>query len=178
MDAFIEQLVKKKRTPADTAKTILIIIMTGLIPVFLGSIAFYADFAYFIYIAFFALLILIYTAWYLISSQYIEYEYAVTNSNLTVDKVIAKRRRKKILSIEIRELENLAKLNSEVFQDKNKKCIKYYTAARDVNDSDTYCAFFNSAVLGGMCTLIFSPDSKIINAMRPYLKRDILKNLE
>lgn len=173
MDSFVEQLVKKKRKGTDRAKTVMIILLTILVPVGCGALA-YVITAYLIYVAFFLLLVMIYVCWYYITSQSLEYEYAVTNNNITVDKIIAKRRRKRVLSIDISEFNAFGKISDESFA--NKKFAKYYLAAEDIDDENTYAAVFTSTARG-TCVLLFTPNDKVIEAMRPYFSREIAKKL-
>lgn len=173
MDTIVEQLVIKKRKAADIAKIILTILMAILLPLICILLAYKVQ-AYFIYISFFVFLICIYLAWYIITSQYVEFEYAITNNNITVDKIIAKRKRKKLLDLDIRQFENLCKITDSKVA--NKKFTKYTIAAQDIDSNETYVATYHSEAYGN-CALFFTPSDKVLEAMRPYLKREIMMDL-
>lgn len=95
MDGFCEQVVKRKRKAKDNILAVVYILLSLIIPAVCISLA-YVISAYFIYIGFFLLLALVPTALLLINYQKIEYEYSVVDNTLNVDKIIAKRRRKRL----------------------------------------------------------------------------------
>ncbi|MGN0551524.1 MAG: DUF6106 family protein [Acutalibacteraceae bacterium] len=174
MDIFTEQIVKKKKTVQDTIVKISIILCLILIPFAFTAIAQLTHTAYFIVVGFFLVLIGIYVAWYLITSLKQEFEYSVTNDNLTVDKIIAKRKRKKMLSMDIKKIDELSKLNSEDFD--KRKYDKVIFAAESADDENVYACSFTTEKYG-KCLLAFSPNEKVLNAMKPHLKKDIVLKL-
>lgn len=103
MDVFVEYLVKKKRTVRDNLITVSILLCVVLLPLACCALAQLTGIYYLIMVGFFVLIAAIYGAWYLITSQNVEFEYSITNNNITVDKVIAKRKRKRILSMDIKK---------------------------------------------------------------------------
>lgn len=173
MDTFIEQLVNKKRTGMDIVKTIIIIVLAILIPLGFVALGFVIN-PYLIVVGFFVFLLLIYFAWYLIVSLNQEFEYAITNDNITVDKVIAKRRRKKVLDMNINEFDDFAKVSSGNFD--NKKFAKYYIACDDMNNENNYGATFNSETYGSS-VLIFTPNEKVIDSIKPHLNIALRRKL-
>ena len=174
MDIFVEQLVKKEKTVRDRLITVCIVLCVVLLPLACVALAYITSIYYFIMVAFFVLIAAVYGAWYFITAQNVEYEYSVTNSNITVDKVIAKRKRKRIVSFDIKKIEEMGK-----FDDKDYEKRKYdklmFAAASDFGE-DGYAAVFFIEKYGN-CLLLFSPNEKVLEAMRPYLKRDIAVNL-
>lgn len=105
MDIFCEQLVTIKNS---IAKYILIALIS------LCSLALCA--ALFWFSMEYPLLILIivgviYGAIYLIKSLFVEYEYSITNSSVDIDKIIAKSRRKRVISFETKDIMRTAKIN-------------------------------------------------------------------
>ena len=124
MDGFCEQVVKRKRKAKDNILAVVYIVMALLIPAVCISLA-YVITAYFIYIGFFLLLALVPLALLLINYQKVEYEYSVVDNTLSVDKIIAKRRRKKIVRLRIDEIKEMVKFNEKYT---GKKINKYYIA--------------------------------------------------
>ena len=102
MDIFNEKIVKKRYDMQD------LLIVVGLIVA-----AFFLIFLkVFLNLGMLTPLLVIgigYGLFYLISARHVEYEYSVTNGDLDVDKIIA-RKRIRLLSIEGKDLEILAKL--------------------------------------------------------------------
>jgi hypothetical protein len=105
------------------------------------------------------------TIW-LISSQRVEFEYQVVDDFLVVDKIIAKKRRKKIIRIQLDKIKEIVKFNDNNY--KGKKINKYFICVDDVNADDTLALiFFNEA--RGNCAVVISPNDKILRGMKPRL---------
>lgn len=174
MDVFIEQLVKRKANARSISVIIGVVLMLVLLPV----ICFYLAFnfmAYFLYIGIFIIMFGIYLAWYFITSQRVEYEYSVAGGTLSVAKIIAKRKRKKIVNVEVKDFDLLCKASDSRLN--GRRFVKHYSAAGDVKDEEnTYCATFNSPAFGS-CVLFFTPNEKILQAMKSHLKKDIVLEL-
>ena len=171
MDVFVEYLVKKKRTVRDNLITVSILLCVVLLPLACCALAQLTGIYYLIMVGFFVLIAAIYGAWYLITSQNVEFEYSVTNNNITVDKVIAKRKRKRILSMDIKKIEEMGKLNEKDYG--RRKYDKIFFAGATEDGDDVFAAVFYLEKYGN-CLLIFSPNEKILQAMRPHLKREVV----
>ena len=95
MDGFCEQVVKKKRTVKDNIMAVVYILLTIGLPALCIALA-YVIVAYFIYIGLFVLIAMVPLTIWLISNQKVEFEYQVVDEYLLIDKIVAKRKRKKI----------------------------------------------------------------------------------
>ena len=85
------------------------------------------------------------------------------------------RKRKHILKIDVKQFDKLGKANDEEIA--NAKYMKVFDACADASDKiNTYYAVYQNAGLG-KCALRFTPDEKIMNSMKPYLKKDIVLKL-
>lgn len=174
MEVFIEQLVKRKTTAKSIAIIVTVLLLLILIPAICVVLAF-NFIPYFLYIGFFILLLGIYVAWYFITSQRVEYEYSVIGNEIGISKIVSKRKRKKIVSLEIKDFDMLCKISDKRLC--NKRFTKKYVAAADMGDEEnTYAGLFNNAALGH-CVLFFTPQDKIMQAMKPYLKKEIVLEL-
>lgn len=175
-DIFIEQLVKKKRTVKDNIIFIFTILMVIMVPVTLFALSLLkVIIAYFTVISFFILVAGIWVIWMVRSNQNVEYEYQVIQETLVVSKIIAKRKRKHMLKVDTKTFELLDKGSEEGFDGQH--VTKVFTGCADINDKEnTYYATFKHTAYG-KCGLLFTPDEKILNAMKPYLSRDIVLKL-
>lgn len=175
-DIFIEQLVNKKRSAKDRIIFIAVILMVILIPLTFVVLATQKlVVAYFIYVAFFLLVFGIWFIWFVRSHQNVEFEYQVVQDTLVVSKIIAKRKRKEIMKLDIRTIDKLEKGDSEEIRRMN--FVKVYDAAqKSSDDKNTTYAVYQHAALG-KCALLFNPNEKILNGMKPYLNKDIVLNL-
>lgn len=172
-DIFIEQLVKKKRTFKDRVIFIAVILMVILIPTTFVILATQKlVVAYFIYVAFFLLCFGIWFIWFVRSHQNVEFEYQVVQDTLVVSKIIAKRNRKEIMKLDVRTIDLLEKGDNPEVQKLN--FVKVYDAAEQSSDdkNTTYAVYQHAAL--GRCALMFNPNEKILNGMKPYLKKEIV----
>ena len=177
MDTFTEELVVRKNTSKDTMKLIIYLLAIFAVPAILILLGVTVNF-YFIIVAICAVFFAFYAAHYLVTGLYVEYEYAVTNSNITIDKVIAKRNRKRIISVDIKRFNTLKKFKDGEFSKKSYR--KIFKASITPNGEDVYGAEMHLDKFGGECLLLFSPGDKTLDAMKPYLKNttklDLFKN--
>ncbi len=173
MDVFNEQIVKRKTN----AKTIAIIISTiallFLVPFSCCALAVLGIvIPYMIYVGLFIFIIGIYLAWYIITSQKVEYEYAVAGGTLDIAKIIAKRKRKAMIKVEVKNIDLFCKLDDKRLN--GKRFAKRIIAAGNPTDvENTYCLVYNSTAYG-KTLIVFTPNEKIKNAMKPTLKKDIV----
>lgn len=159
MDTYSEQLVKKTQTSSDNMKRTLIIVAGVLIAAGLLCVTFV--------ITPFALLVVaaeIYGVYWLITGMNIEYEYIVTNGALDIDKIISKRKRVNLLSIDVKDFEEFGKYEERDFSG----TVVYAVGGEE----ELVCAVFNSRQYGETM-LIFSPNEKIIKCIKTHLNRKI-----
>lgn len=174
MDNLVEQVVKRKKNAKYFMNIALIILGAILIPVTLTIVSLILQKAYVFYIALFALLFCIYGAWMLVTGQSIEYEYATLSGTFRVDKIIAKRNRKNVVKLDIKNIDDMFKYSDEEMG--KRKFNKIYNTGADDYSTDNYVATFVSEAKG-KCAVVFSPKEKLLNGMRPYLKHDIVRKL-
>ncbi len=176
-DIFIEQLVKKKRTIRDRIIFIMVILFVVLIPVsaLLMVHVFGKNVGYFAYISIFLFFFGIWFIWFVRSHQNQEFEYQMVSDTLVVSKIIAKRKRKEMLRLDVRKIDMLGKLNE--IDKSNQTLVKVYDAAEKSSDyENTYCAVFLGAT-GSKRGLFFNPNERVLEAMKPYLKKEIVLKL-
>ena len=99
MDHYVEQLVVKEKGAKEwgiIAGSVLVAVALSVLSfIFLGAffIIFTVGFGY--------------AAYMLITAQTLEYEYCVTNGDIDIDSIVAKRKRKRIVSVAGRKIERL-----------------------------------------------------------------------
>lgn len=174
MDIFIEQIVKRKRTLRDKLIFVLVIVLTVFVPATVFMLALNnLILHYFVILGLFAFFMGIWLVWFVRSHQNSEYEYQMVQDTLVVSKIIAKRKRKELLKLDVHNIDRL-----ETFDKMGDvKVVKVIEAAADMNDEkNIYCAIFSIAG-GGKRALFFNPNEKVMNAMKPYLKKEIVLEL-
>ena len=172
MDIYNEQVVKRDKT----AKTFLIKIM-AVVLLFVVPLSFVLlanVIPYMAMVGFFLFIGGIYIVWWVFSQQKVEYEYSVSSDTLVISKIISLRKRKQLVRVSIKEIQSMEKGDKNV---KNRHFRKVYVAAKNEHNADdnTYAVFKNP--LYGNCLLVFNPNEDIINAMRPHMNSDLVKQL-
>lgn len=165
MDTFFEQIVAVRKD----AKSWLIVIGVLLAATLISA----ALFLFLMPLLGFIVLLLIcgvyYGAWQLIIRQSVEYEYIVTNGSMDVDRIVAQRSRKRVLSFEISSVERLEKYNpaSPPVGNYTKTVI-----ACTPDTANTYYMVVTSEEKGSRL-FVFTPDDRIKGAVKKALPKFI-----
>ena len=162
MDIFVEQLLKRKQS----AKDRLIfagILIAALIVVYL-SLVFIPSFSFLVLVGVCA------GCYYLISSRNLEFEYSITNGDITIDRVINRSRRKRVVVVDAHDIEDIGKFRPELVR--QKQAFKKISAAEydDGRDAWYFCA---RTTKYGNVFVIFSPDERTLNAIKPFVPRQV-----
>lgn len=180
MEGFCEQVVKVNKSTKHVVWCLLIV-LAFLLPIvwlmamyYLTAAAGKADY----FFALFALVLAmfgVFTIWAVVPRiMKVEYDYSVYGSDFIVAKVTAKASRKRKLKVEIKHIETLSKLTDEDIP-KNKYVKRYdFTGGHDIDE--VYFAEFRLPQKG-LCLLLFVPNEKILEGMRPYLSRELALKL-
>lgn len=172
MDHLVEQVVKKQKNSKYYLNIALIIIVAIMIPITIVIVALAVQRAYLIYIAFFVSLFCIYGAWMFITGLKIDYEYATLGGTFRVDKIIAKRNRKNIIKLDIKAIDDMFKYSDEEMSARKFNKV-YYVGAQEYSNDNCVVTFVSEAK--GRCAVVFSPNEKILQALRPHLKHEIVR---
>lgn len=151
-ETYVECLVKKK-TPAYLAMLRMLLIMLTvcfvlmgilLIPALLLGIAFGVA-AYFVHM-----------------NSNLEYEYLYVDKELTVDKIMAKTKRKRVGVFSVEKMEIVAPINSwhlDNFKNRSDKTVDY--SSGEARQPDTRYVFFYE----GTQKVIFEPNEELVKAL-------------
>jgi hypothetical protein len=162
VDNFHEQLVATYKTTAYKLVNAAFYIFAGLalvtlaaLPIFVGS------------------LILAVGAFFLKKTLYVEYEYAFTNGEFDIDKIIEMKKRKRVASFNVKNIELLAQEDSNHIADFANKPDKVINVFPSTTDKKVYVAM----VTGGneRFQLRFVPDEEILNLCFKYNPRAVKK---
>ena len=159
MDAFCEQIVKAKRTVKDN----LIVTATVIAALVLSFFAYLLG-GLFIGIWVFMVIGIWYGAWYIITNTVAEYEYIMTNSELDIDIIRAKRSRKHMLSVDVKTFTVCADAQNPLFH--NAAGLKTVNALSSAKDAKRYFAVFDDN--GIKTCLIFSPNDSVLEAIKHH----------
>ncbi len=164
MDTFSEQLVKRKTAPMQILFKVLFVIST----ISIGALIFLLLLPILGLISFAISGLVIFLGFYLLTGLSIEYEYIVTNGSIDIDKIIAKRKRKRIITIESKSITSFGEFkNAPELKSEHKKVIVHDGIEENKFYADAKTQKF------GQVRLIFSPNEKTIRNINPYLSRSI-----
>lgn len=175
MDNYVEQIISKKSESRDIALRLLIFLGLSLVAALaLISTALFG-FPFLIVIAIGA----VYLMWFLLGNTSIEYEYIVTNNELDIDKIIGRRKRKRLITMKL----NLAEEWGEYEEGKSKNDKVLATvSAHDCRYVNLWYIVSNHEK-HGKTMLLFSPNENVLTAVNksvPYAlrKREVAKAAE
>lgn len=151
MDTFFEQIVKKKKGPAEWAIVISVIV---------AAFALVAVVWIFGILAAIATLGIVYGAWWLATTQNVEFEYCVTNGDIDVDKIVARRKRTRLVSVAGRKIRALAPYDPAKPLGKFQRTVM---AAPSLNEQGLWYFTYHSKK-NGDTIVIFMPDDRVLGA--------------
>lgn len=161
MDNYCEQLVTKQRSASDTIK----IVLTLLVSIALGSLAItYSLFSGFLVLSIGGLLIMGFGIW-LAAGFGVEYEYILTNNEMDIDKIIGKRKRKRLITIDITKTTEFEKLPCD-----NEKDAEVTVHASTGTETNAHCLICEHKDYGTV-KVIFNPNPNMKNAIIKELPR-------
>jgi len=171
MDVVAEQIVKKKMGRAGYALVIGMVLAMFLLPLLIivlmenmGSEG--AGWTNSSVIVIFTVMVGI----YLLRFMGVEYEYSVANGVMAVEKIHAQRKRRGVVVVNIEEFERMGVYKAEEF--KNQKFDTMLSCDSGARDEHTWFATFKQET-SGSTLLTFSPDEGVLEAIKPYLKRQV-----
>ncbi len=159
MDTYIEYMVKRKKSTADIVTAVMFVLIgMGLI--------YFASFSVYIspVIMLFLVAGIIYGTYKFVVRINMEYEYTVTNYELDVEKIINKRTRKRVDSVNLRLIEDFGLCNSpnemKYLEDKEYKKL---IACESVKEGYAFIAYTKE---DRKKVLFFTPNQEIIDHIR------------
>ena len=170
MDAFIEKIVHKKKTPKDRAFSFGIILAAFLVSfVLLFLLAEYiAQFAFLLSVG------VIYLGFRLQSRTNLEFEYLVTNGSLDIDKIISQRKRVRIFSSDCREFEAVGRVKSKNYGPHVTNGAEQIFAGTGMDSESLF--FVTLPYKGKKTVLFFEPDQRMLDNFRRFIPSKILRD--
>ena len=168
MDSFIEYLIEQKRTTGTKIKKFLIYSAALMLSLVIAFFMFLFPSAVMYIPAIIA--ILFYGAYRITSSYNVEFEYILTNGELDIDKIVSRKRRKRLLTIHCKAFIEFGKYTSANKNDENKNEYSRIinASANSKTYDDYYAIFFKN---GQKVKLIFNPTQKMIDIFKVFAPR-------
>lgn len=165
MDIFIEKIVKKRKDIKDRLLTVSAVLVS-LVLVFLAmNIQILAGVNMFIVVG------LGYATYLIITSRNIEFEYAVTNGDLDIDKIIAQRKRKHIFSASCKTFEIVARKKSQHFTPQYNNFKNKINCSSSIDGDDVY--FVALQYKNEQTILFFEPSEKMLQSFKTFIPRKV-----
>ena len=161
METYVECMVKKKANGLMSALKVLLIgiaVITGLLG-FMGLIVF--------------LIIAVVAgvgAYFVSLNANLEYEYLYVDKQLTVDKIMARTRRKKVETFDLERMEILAPIKSWHLDDYKNRQLKVvdYSSGVEQQPDIRYSMIYN-----GEKRVIFEPNAEMVAAIKSMAPRKV-----
>ena len=160
-DFYSEQLIVKKPDGSDYAKKALIGIVTALV----ASLLFWF---FPIPVNLLVVGMVFYGGYYFIMGVDTEYEYIVTNGEIDIDKIVGKRKRKRLMTASISEFTAFGKLSDAPAAANGITTV----LVTDGTDEGAYYADLKHKSAGNV-RLIFTPNEKTIDGVALFLPRQL-----
>lgn len=169
MDSFAEQIMSKEGARQDTMKRALVICSSfaaGILAVVITAAVGFA------LIGAVLAVVAVYIGIYKSSDFDVEYEYSITNGEFDIDKVLAKKRRKHMLTTEVGSFESFEKCTDDNWDPPADVTL---ITACGAGIGKYYADFTHEKY--GKCRLLFTPNDKMLMTMKPFLKGTLRNNI-
>lgn len=167
MDIFLEYIVSRKKGTKEILK-IFGIILAMIVVLYGCTFLFITPFAS---LSFVLMAAVVYGAYYLITSQNVEYEYIVTNGELDVDRIVHRRNRKRLFTVHSRTFDIVAPVGSPEHRgEENAAFTRVIDASSGCGDNAYYAVFSKD---GQKIKLIFEPTEKMLEAFKTFVPRNV-----
>ena len=166
MDIFCEYMVKRKKRWIDLLYEFVCLFLALCLSAFVFLLFFGRLMGFEVF--------LIAGVWYLafrfLGKTNIEYEYTLTNNILDVDKIMSKKTRKRVITIDFAEVECCGYAENS-HKDRN---VPYKTmdVSGDLADDNVY--FIDFSKDGEKCRLFFRPNAKILENLKMMNPRKVM----
>ena len=169
MDHFAEHMVKKRPSSQDRMKQGLILAAAVILSVVISVIAWMTGWIFLLVLIIGA----IYGAYYLMSNCSTEYEYTVTNGELDVDKILGKRKRVHLLTVQVAKITAFGAYTDQIPDQEQ-------TTRQVCSDNTGEGAYYADASAEGYgaIRLIFTPSAEMISTIALFLPASLRRQFK
>ena len=105
----------------------------------------------------------------------VEFEYAVTNGEIDIDRIVAQRKRKRLITVNLRNAEIMAPVHGEHAREFANPNVKTTIDASASPDLDSAWFVIVSSEKLGLTKVILTPDERVIAASRAAAPRKVFE---
>lgn len=174
MDIFVEQIVKKQTD----GKVWTVRILIGLAMGVLIAVSVFVTLFIMPVLGLAMLFGVLWGGFRLITNSDCEYEYIVTNGEIDVDKIIAQRKRVRLITAKASTFEAFGEYNDNTPDTGSDVTVVNAVGENESQaEAKNYYADFKHASAGNV-RLIFTPEQKVVEAITPFLSSQLKYNMK
>ncbi len=178
MDIFMEYMIKRRKDTKDKLLIAGIIVLASIVTLLLFALMMFMatqGISWAFSIGFLCVAFAWYGAILLISTRNIEWEYILTNNYFDVDKIMAKKGRKRVLSIDFSEAAAVAAVedndHNHAYRNREQSGTKVLDLTGGKELGEVY--FIDIQVEGERKLVLFQPTSKMLDAIKKANPRNV-----
>lgn len=177
-DVVYEQIIKKKYEGKDYLMSLLYILACLAVPsIIIFLVVLFIENGILYILSMIGYVVLVYIAAIVIAvglvrNTHYEYEYTFVNGEMTIDKIIAKSKRKRMLVFDVKLVEEMGIYEPEKVSAGSDTTTLVYSDTYE-GRGDLYLKFRHPAI--GNTMLVMKSDDRLGKALKPYVKRHIHK---
>lgn len=173
MDIFVEEIVRKRKTFSDIIKVLGLVLAATIIAaiVFTVVLPMAPQFGSGLFLL---VILAYYGAYWLATSLNLEYEYSLVSHEIDVDKIMNRKKRKRLTTVDIKKVDAFGyrdSNNHEYQKFLGDISIKKIYACEDKSAENFFVVYFEDSVKK---MLIFSPTNKIVELIEKMAPKKIV----
>lgn len=169
-EIFVEKIVKRKKQTSDIVLIVLLIMSGVSLTLVLFLVPLMFDPTLFL-VSIIVTPVIIYFLYRMITGLSKEYEYSITNDLLTIDRIVARKRRKTLYTGSVKDFSFAAPLADDDFDRYlSEKCLHLDVRSGTYTDDDW---FIMTKSGGSTLMILIELDDRMIQAMRRYNPRAV-----
>lgn len=168
-ETYVEWLVKRKNTAGGTALKYLMYFLTGF-SVFLML------FTIFKLVGFIAAILFGFLTYFVSLQSDIEFEYLYLDREVTIDKIMGKAKRKRVMKLGIDKMEIFAPINShqlDSYKNRGLKTVDYSSMIEEKPDRRYMMVYGDE---GGTKLIVLEPNEAMIKAIKTIAPRKVFND--
>ena len=162
MDLFLEYIIKRKRGVKENIITLAVVLSVPSL-VYLSISLLVTPLAP---LTIFVIALILFLAYFIISRLNVEFEYIITNNELDIDRIVAKKTRKRLLTINLRKLDFVAPATTSAHKNELSKNATNIIYADSGIAENAY--FLNFEKDGQTYRVFLSPSQKMVETMKIF----------
>lgn len=169
MDFYCEQLVAKARTASDTLKIVISIAVSALVALVCVVLVFITGWLLLLLLGFGAVGVGLWLA----SNVGVEYEYIITNNEMDIDKIIGKRRRIRMITVDLKYTTDFLPLSRD---NEDYDVVVWASVGVSEVSDNVFCLFVEHSGYGRV-KIVFNPNKKVRSAIAMSVPKELCEKV-